>query len=147
MSRIDGQGHHPARVARGEKTTRFDRDTDLVEQLGAAWAACRGMHEYGVGREQRREHHNIAEKKDPEPVGNDDPLWRGTGFAFNNQRLLGLTAMDGHSDAHGATSAWCARSNCTSRPGGISICSLSRNANASIVRKAPKAPRMTIHQM
>ena len=37
--RIDRQRHQPARVARGEQTSGFDRDADLIEQLRAGRTA------------------------------------------------------------------------------------------------------------
>ena len=39
----------PAGVARNEKTGGFDRDADLIEQLGAGRSARRRMHEHRVG--------------------------------------------------------------------------------------------------
>ena len=85
--RVDRQRHQSARVARGEKTSGFDRDADLIEQLRAGRAARSRMHEHRVGGKQRREHHDVAQEEDPEAVGDDDPLRRGTGFAGSSAAL------------------------------------------------------------
>jgi hypothetical protein len=102
--RIDRQRHHPARVARGEQTSGLDRDADLIEQLRAGRTARSRMHEHCVGGKERREHHDVAEEEDPEAVGNNDPLWRGTGLACARQRLV-TDIVDGNRDVHRATSA------------------------------------------
>src|SRR5262245_66308577 len=43
--RADRQRHHPARVARDEKTSGLDRDVELIEQLVAGWTARSRTHQ------------------------------------------------------------------------------------------------------
>ena len=63
-----------AREARQQEEGGLERDDMEMEQLPAARAASRLVHQDGVGGEERREHHNVAEQEDPEPVADNDAL-------------------------------------------------------------------------
>src|SRR5690242_13818050 len=99
------------------------------------------MHQHRIGGKQCREHHDVAEQKNPETIGNDDPLRSGAGFDW--QRNI----IQGNSDVHRTTSSSRLWSNLDIWSGVISISSSRRNAKASIAAKAPRTPKATIHQM
>ena len=60
--------------AREQQAGRLDRDVPQVEQLAAARSACRVADQHRVGREEGREHDDVAEQEDPEAVADDDAL-------------------------------------------------------------------------
>src|SRR5215471_9738738 len=94
----------PWQPTRVKKAGGLDRGGALIEQHRATRTAGCRVHERCVGRKQRREHHDVAEEEDPEAVGNDDPLWRGTGFAGDRQRFAS-DIINGDGDIHSTTSA------------------------------------------
>ncbi len=66
----------PARIAREQQTHRLDKDIAEIEQLGAGRSAGGVARQHRIGGEQRREHDDVAEDEDPEPIGDDDALRR-----------------------------------------------------------------------
>ncbi len=101
-SRLHRQRHQSAGVTRGKEAGRFDGDACLAEQLHAARPAVSRARQHGIGRKQRREHHDVAQQEDPEAEGDDDWLRRRAGFACLNLRPhIGKS----NGDVHGVTSA------------------------------------------
>src|SRR5215468_10581759 len=96
------------------------------------------MNQHRVSREQRREHDDVAEQEDPEAVSDDNALGRWAAVLRSGPQPA--AAGDDCRDAHRATSARCALSNCASFSAGISASSWSRQAKTNIVMKAPIAP-------
>src|SRR5262249_31266 len=97
--------------------------------------------------EQRRKHHDVTQDEDPEAIGNDDPLGRGTDSLAGDWKRLWAQSIDFSSDVHGASSSACARSNWAIRRAGISMSSSSRKAKPRIVANAPSIPKPASHQM
>ena len=60
--------------AREQEAGSLERDVGEVEQVLAARAASGLVGQHGVGGEERREHHDVAEQEDPEAVADEDPL-------------------------------------------------------------------------
>src|SRR5262249_23700563 len=89
---------------------------------------------------------DVAQEEDPEAIGNDDPLWRWTGFAGAWQRLL-RDSINGNGDAHRTASARRPRSIRAISSAEISSSSLLRNAKARNATNAPSRPTPAIHQM
>src|SRR4051794_25765321 len=65
-SRADRQSHQSAGIARSEKARGLDRNTALVEQLPATWAACGRVGEHRVSGKDRGKHHDVAQEEYPE---------------------------------------------------------------------------------
>src|ERR1700758_2652502 len=145
--RTDRQRHQPARVARREQAGCFDRDTRLIEDLGARQAARGRPRQHRVGCKQRGEHHDVAQQEDPEAVGDDDPLGGVAGFACHCRGGLVDLMIDGNQDVHAAISACCSASKRAILSAGISISSSSRKAKSSMATKMPSVPSAAIHQI
>ena len=83
-----GQRSEPAGVAREQQAHGLDKDIAEIEQLGAGRSAGGVARQHRVGREQPREHDDVAEEEDPEPV-RDDGTRRGRPAAASPAHELG----------------------------------------------------------
>src|SRR5665213_4166542 len=161
----DGDAGETAGEAGGEQAGGLDAGTAKIEQLRPIRPARGRADQNGVGGEKRREHHDVAEQENPEPVGNDDPLRRrpaltsSAGMAMPTAAaepmgvgVIGRVGHRGHvARPASASSAWrsatLARSTRSTSSAGITYSTSSRHANTTKVAKAPIAPAATSHQM
>src|SRR4029078_10799994 len=65
---------NPTGKARGEQARRLQHDAPPVEQLAPGRPARRGGLQHGMRGEKGREHHDVAENKDPEAEADDYAL-------------------------------------------------------------------------
>ena len=91
--RFGGQRPEPACVAREQQAHRLDEDIAEIEQLGPGRSAGGVARQHRIGREQPREHDDVAEDEDPEAVGDDDAR-RGRSAAAPPARELGGNRVD-----------------------------------------------------
>src|SRR6185295_7980823 len=146
LPRIDGERHQPAAVAGEQEKSRLHRCGPQIEQLRTGWTACSRLGEHGVGRKQRREHHDVAQQEDPEAKACDDSLGCRTRLTDIKQFAL-PDIIHFNGDIHSETSTACVRSNWPTCSAEISTSSSTRNMKASSVTVAPKSPTPAIHQM
>ncbi len=71
-------------------------DAVQVEQVTPRRPARRLAREHAVGREERGEHHDVAEQEDPEPVGDDDAFRRRPAFAVTGRLAVAVPADLAH---------------------------------------------------
>src|SRR5437763_8323574 len=85
VAQVGGDSRETAGETRGEKKAGLDCDVAQVEQLAPARPARRLAEQHGVGREERRKHHHVAEDEYPEAIAGDDALGRGTGMRYGGR--------------------------------------------------------------
>src|SRR5262249_29219064 len=80
---------HPdsACIARYQQTHRLDENIAEVEELGSGRAARGVARQDRIGREQRREHDDVAEDENPESISDDDSLRRRSAAAAAAREL------------------------------------------------------------
>jgi hypothetical protein len=63
---LDGERAHATGEAREQQAHGLDQDIAAIEQLEPVWPAGGVVGQHGIGREQGREHHDVAQQEQPE---------------------------------------------------------------------------------
>ena len=151
-----------------EQARGLEGDRGQVEQLAAARAACGGVGQDCVGREQRREQDDVADQEDPEAVGDDDALGCAVSVLLGERGGVGVAADRGQAatgDAPGiglraggheaglsvgsaaSRAARLARSMLATVAAGIASSCSSRQATTTNTPQAQTKATTTSHQM
>ena len=85
IAHAGGDHRQAANEARQQQERRLGRDRLQVEELERPGSARGRVRQHRVGRIEAREHHEVGQEEDPEPVGGDDALRRRSAVAVGRK--------------------------------------------------------------